>query len=373
MNSEDVISLTRKLIAMNTVNPPGNESEVAQFIGKMLADHGFNVKYIPFGANRLHVIAEKGCTEEKYPVVFTGHFDTVPLGAKEWSVDPFGGLVKDGKLFGRGSSDMKGGVAAMVLAAISAFETENPASGVRLILTSGEELGCQGAKDLVSAYSDFGHARGIIVGEPTSNKPAIGHKGGLYLSLTANGVTAHSSMPHLGDNAIYKAAHAIVKVEKFDFGVECDPLLGMPTLNVGKFSGGININSVPDYAEFTIDARTTTKVRHDKLLSQLRKELGEEVSVETLVNLPAVSSDEDDPFVKMVYSVCEISAGTEGYPKSMPYLTDASVLQQVYKGVPIIVLGPGSPEMAHQTDEFCYVEHLTKAIDLYKNIILRGE
>ena len=373
MNSEDVISLTRKLIAMNTVNPPGNESEAAQFIGKILADRGFNVKYIPFEANRLHVIAEKGCTGEKYPVVFTGHFDTVPLGVKEWSIDPFGGLVKDGKLYGRGSSDMKGGIAAMVLAAISAFETGNPASGVRLILTSGEELGCQGAKDLVSTYSDLGHTRGIIVGEPTDNVPAIGHKGGLYLSLTTKGVTAHSSMPHLGDNAIYKAARAIVKVEKFDFGVERDPLLGMPTLNVGKFSGGININSVPDRAEFTIDARTTTKVRLDELLSQLRKEMGEEVSVEILVNLPAVSSAEDDPFVKMVYSVCKISAGTEGYPKSMPYLTDASVLQPAYDGVPTIILGPGSPEMAHQTDEFCYVGNLEKAIGLYKNIIFRGE
>ena len=373
MNSEDVISLTRKLIAMNTVNPPGDESEAAQFIGKILAVHGFNVKYLPFGAKRLHVMAEKGCTADNYPVVFTGHFDTVPLGAREWSVDPFRGLIKDGKLYGRGSSDMKGGVAAMVLAAISAFATGNPASGVRLILTSGEELGCQGAKDLVSTYSDLGHARGIIVGEPTANLPAIGHKGGLYLNLTTKGVTAHSSMPHLGDNAIYKAVHAIVKVENFDFGVERDQLLGMPTLNVGKFSGGININSVPDRAEFTIDARTTTKVRHDELLNQLRKEMGEEVSIETLVNLPAVSSDENDPFVKMVYAVCGISQRTNGYPKSMPYLTDASVLQPAYNGVPAIILGPGLPEMAHQTDEFCYVRHLEKAIDLYKNIIFKGE
>lgn len=372
MAKENVISLTRKLISFDTINPPGNESGAAMFVGALLAENGFTLEYIPFEENRLHVIAEKGCSEDIPPIVFTGHFDTVPLGAKKWCVDPFGGEINDGKLYGRGSSDMKGGVAAMVIAAIQAFEEGLPQSGVRLILTSGEELGCQGAKHLVATHKNLGRANGIIVGEPTANIPAIGHKGGLYLNLSTKGITAHSSMPHLGDNAIYKAAQAISKIEKFDFEVEKDPLLGLPTINVGMVHGGMNINSVPDHAGFTIDARTTTRINHQELILQLKKELGDEVSIETLVDLKAVSSNENDPFVQMVYSVCGISQGDEGFPKSLPYLTDGSVLQPAYNGVPTIILGPGQPEMAHQTDEFCYTENLEKAVEIYKNIILKG-
>jgi succinyl-diaminopimelate desuccinylase len=369
---EDIISLTRKLVSFNTVNPPGNESGIAMFVGSILAENGFDVSYIPYETNRLQLIAEKGCNDTIPPVVFTGHFDVVPLGVKLWSVDPFGGEVKDDRVFGRGTSDMKSGLAAMIIAAIQAFKEGSPEGGVRLVFTAAEELGCHGAKNLAETYANLGKTRGIIIGEPTSNIPAIGHKGGLYLNLTTTGVTAHSSMPHLGDNAVYKVARAISKIEKFDFGVEPDPLLGLPTINVGKVFGGMNINSVPDYAGFTIDARTTTKVDHQMLLKQLKAELGDEVSVEVLVDLHAVSSKENDPFVQMVYEACGIPKGTKDFPKALPYLTDGSVLQAVYGGVPAVILGPGEPTMAHQTDEFCYVSRLEKAIAIYKNIIFNG-
>lgn len=372
MCSEDIIALTRRLIALDTVNPPGNEGKAATFLGGILSGNGFDVRYIPFEAGRLHVIAEKGLDSTVSPVVFTGHFDTVPLGAKSWSVDPFSGEIKDDKLFGRGASDMKGGLAAMVFAAIGAFREGIPRGGVRLVLTAAEELGCHGAKNLVRDHKKLGKARGIIVGEPTSNIPATGHKGGLYLNLTTTGVTAHSSMPHLGDNAIYKVARAISRIEQFDFGIEPDPLLGLPTINVGKVFGGLNINSVPDYAGFTIDARTTSKMDHRKLLEQLKAEMGEDILVEILVDLPAVSSRESDPFVQDVYKACGIAAGTEGFPKALPYLTDGSVLQPAYDGAPTVILGPGEPAMAHQTDEFCYVPKLEQAVEIYKNIILTG-
>jgi len=370
MRAYDVISLTRKLLSLNTVNPPGNEKAVALVVGKVLEESGFHVSYVPFEADRLQVIAEKGCDDTNPPVVFTGHFDTVPLGVKAWSVDPFAGEIKGDRLFGRGASDMKGGLVAMIIAAVSAFSEGSPAGGVRLVFTAGEELGCHGAKSLLENKVDLGKARGIVVGEPTSNVPAIGHKGGLYLNLTATGVTAHSSMPHLGENAIYKIARAILKAEKFDFGVGPDPLLGMPTINVGKVFGGMNINSVPDHAGFTIDARTTTKVDHQRLLKQLQQELGDEISIEVLVDLNAVSSSENDLFVRSVYDACAIGQNGEGFTKALPYLTDASVLQSLFGGAPVVILGPGEPAMAHQTDEFCYVSKLEKAVEIYIKIIL---
>ncbi len=366
-----IVDFTQKLIKLDSVNPPGNEAPVAKLTGDLLTAYDFAVDYIPYGDNRLHLVAEKGCHSNSPAVIFTGHFDTVPLGVKAWTVDPLGGEVTDGKIFGRGSSDMKGGIAAMALAAIQAFESGNPACGVRLVFTAGEETGCQGAKHLVNEYKKFGKVFGIVVGEPTSNIPAVGHKGGLYLKVTTTGKTAHSSMPHLGENAIYKAARAILKTEKFDFRDDKDQLLGFSTLNVGRMQGGINLNSVPDYAEFTIDARTTTNINHTELLSTLKNELGAEADIEVLVDLPAVSSPENSPFVQAVYKACGISAGTEGFPKSLPYLTDGAVLQPAFGGIPTVILGPGQPELAHQTDEYCLVENLERAVEIYKNIILR--
>lgn len=371
MPTKDIIQLTRKLVSFNTVNPPGNEMGIAKYVGSLLSDNDFHVEYIPFGANRLHVVAEKGLCPDIPPIVLSGHFDTVPLGAKKWSVDPFGGEVVDDKIFGRGTSDMKAGVAAIICAAIQAFDEGQPECGVRLIFTANEELGCQGVQQLVNSYNKLGSASGIIVAEPTANIPAIGHKGGLYLNVSTSGTTAHSSMPELGDNAIYKAAHAILKVKNFQFRAEKDSLLGFPTINVGKMSGGMNLNSVPDHAEFTIDIRSTTKVNHSDVIQRLKEVMGKEASIEILVDMAPVSTKEDEQFVQFVYDMCQLDRTKGELPKALPYLTDGSVLQRFYNGAPTIILGPGQPEMAHQTDEFCYIEKLEQAVNIYKNIILR--
>jgi len=366
----NAIELTQKLVSMDSVNPPGNEAPVNQFIGDLLLANGFTVDYIHYGENRLHLVAAKG-PKEVLPIVLSGHLDTVPLGEQEWKFHPFSGEISDGKIYGRGSSDMKGGVAAMVVAAVHATE-QNPDASVLLLFTAGEETGCQGAKHLVENYPGLGKAKGLIIGEPTANIPAIGHKGGLYMNVTVTGKTAHSSMPHLGDNAIYKAAAAIIKVQNFVFHEDEDPLLGFSTLNVGMFHGGLNLNSVADHAEFTIDARTTTKTNHTKLLDELKNEMGEKVSMETLVDLNAVSSEESHPFVQLVYETCGVSSGDYAFPKSMPYLTDGAILQPAFQGVPTVILGPGQPEMAHKTDEFCYVSKIEEAVKMCTDIILKG-
>lgn len=367
----DVISLTRKLLSFNNINPPGNEGEIAKFVGNLLTGHGFHTVYHVFEEGRLHLIAERGLSLKKTPIVLSGHFDTVPLGNKKWSVDPFAGEINDGKIWGRGSSDMKGGLAAMILASIQAFIETPPEGGIRLIFTAGEELGCQGVQQLVRVMNRHDKASAIIVGEPTANLPVTGHKGALYLNAITSGLTAHSSMPELGVNAIYKAARSIMKIMDFNFEAERDPLLGYPTINVGKISGGMNINSVPDHAEFTVDIRSTTKIDHSKILVKLGKELGNETVLETLVNLKPVFTSEKDPFIQLVYDVCGVARSGKEFPRALPYVTDGAVLQRLYNGVPTVILGPGQPEMAHQTDEFCYIHLLEQSVNIYKNIILK--
>ena len=371
MNQSALIELTRKLLSFNTINPPGNEEGIARFCAEFLSANGFAVRLPEFEKGRLHLIAEKGITSHKAPVVFSGHFDVVPLGATAWTTDPFGGEIRDGKIYGRGAGDMKGGVAAMMLAAIDALKDGTSECSVRLIISAAEELGCKGIEQLVKSGEEIGHASALVVGEPTSNIPATGHKGAIYLNAVTKGKTAHSSMPHLGENAIYKAAEAVLKARDFRFDVQEDSLLGYPTINVGKFSGGLNLNSVPDHAEFTIDIRTTSKTIHAELLDRLAQELGAGTELEVMVNMTSVYTSEDEPFVKLVYDICSIKKGTSGFPKALPYLTDGSVLQKAYKGIPAIILGPGEPEMAHKTDEYCYINKIEEAYRIYKDIILK--
>ena len=366
----DVISLTQKLISFNTINPPGNEAHMAEFAGELLAGNGFSVRYYDYAQGRKHLIAEKGVTDDSKPLIFSGHFDTVPLGNMKWGYDPLSGEITGDRIYGRGSSDMKSALAAMIVASIGVPSKEIPEDGIRLIFTAAEELGCQGIQHLADNNNLPGNAGVVIVGEPTANIPAISHKGAIYLNAVAHGKTAHSSMPELGDNAIYKAARAIMKIEKLKFTQKKDDLLGFPSINVGKISGGLNINSVADHAEFTIDIRTTASVSHNEIINQMEVILGDEIKLEKLVDLQPVYTSEDDPFVQMVYKICSKKDIQGLLPLALAYLTDGSVLQKFYGNIPTIILGPGQPEMAHKTDEFCYISKIEEAVSIYKNIIL---
>ncbi|HOX73825.1 MAG TPA: M20 family metallopeptidase [Bacteroidales bacterium] len=369
----DVVSLTRKLISFNTVNPPGNEGEIARFTGNLLADHGFKVEYQVYSGSRLHMIAEKGIVPGKAPLILSGHFDTVPPGNISWNVDPFAGDVHEGKIWGRGSSDMKGGLAAMATAAIEAFNEKPPSCGVKLIFTADEEPGCPGILQLVSISKEPPEASAIIIGEPTSNLPATGHKGAIYLKARFKGKTAHSSMPEKGINAIYKAARAVVKISEFKFEAERDQLLGYPTINVGKIAGGQNLNSVADHAEFTVDIRTTTKVDHSEILKKLSSKILIDAVIEKMTDLQPVFTSEEDPFVRLVYSICGVEEHDKRFPLALPYLTEGAVLQKFFGGIPIVILGPGEPETAHTANEFCYIDRLTESVRIYKEIILQWQ
>ncbi|WP_422350973.1 M20 family metallopeptidase [Flagellimonas sp.] len=366
------VELTQELIGFNTINPPGNEEEIAKFIGTILVKHGFSVDYPRFDKGRLNVIASKGLCKDTQPIVLTGHLDVVPLGANKWKFDPHAAIVENGKLYGRGSSDMKSGLAAMIVAAILCSAKDCPKGGIKLIFTANEELGCIGAQHLRQTNYKIGKASAIIVGEPTSNIPYLGHKGGLYVKAVTTGITAHSSTPELGDNAIYKAARAITKIANLSFDGQKDPLLGFPTVNVGRIQGGLNLNSVPDKTEFMIDIRSTKKFNNQKAFQALNEELGRQVDLKKIVDLDAVSTPEFSDFFKMVLEVCSFDHEVEGVKKTASFLTDASVLTPWLGNPPTVILGPGEAKLAHQTDEYCYVENITRAVDLYSEIIKRN-
>ncbi|NIR27897.1 MAG: M20 family metallopeptidase [Gammaproteobacteria bacterium] len=368
----DAVELTRELVRRDTVNPPGNERGCARHLGDLLEAAGFAVSYHELAERRTSLVARRGNGSGK-PLCLTGHIDTVPLGARAWRVDPFAGELDAGRLYGRGASDMKSGVAAFVAAAIDAGPRLERGPGVVVVITAGEETGCQGALHLAHLDGVLGEARAVVVGEPSANYPYLGHKGALWLTARSTGTTAHGSMPERGVNAVYKAAQAVEKLREFDFEQAPHPVLGKPTLNVGTITGGMNINSVPDFAEIGIDIRTLPGMVHAKLRGALTRRLEPEVAeLSVLADIPGVWTEPDDPFAHAVFDVMEPLLGERPQPRGASYFTDASVLAAAYGGVPVVVLGPGEPEMAHQTDEFCRVERIVQAVDAYRALLERG-
>lgn len=362
------LTLTRDLIAFNTVNPPGNERECALFIGSILEDGGFHISYHDFADGRTSLIARKIFNDVRPPLCFTGHLDTVPLGMTAWKMDPFGGELDGDKLYGRGASDMKGGVAAIILAALRIASLSHGSSGIVLVLTAGEENGCQGARFLTAQGGLLGKAGALIVAEPTANYPMVGHKGAFWLEAEATGVTAHGSMPDQGVNAIYKAARAILKLNSFDFGTTPHPVLGVPTLNIGTITGGMNANSVPDRAVFTVDIRTVPSQSCEQMYQALQDCVAEEVVLNHLVSAPAVASDPENQWVRDVFDVMASHIGEQPVPRGVTYFTDASALTDAFGFVPTVILGPGEPGMAHKTDEFCLRSNIEAATAAYTEI-----
>ncbi|HKQ28371.1 MAG TPA: M20 family metallopeptidase [Burkholderiales bacterium] len=367
MSAQDAVALTRSLLQFDTVNPPGRERDCARYAGAMLQEWGYTVDYHEYEDSRTSVIARAGGADS--PLCLTGHLDVVPLGARTWTKDPFRGETDGDKLYGRGSSDMKAGVAAILLAARSMAKKLAGTPGVVIVLTAAEEGGCIGSRFLSEQKTLMGKAGAMIVGEPTSNYPLVGHKGSVKFHARFKGVSAHGSMPHLGVNAIYKAARALAKLEAFDFGVPAHAVMGKPTLNVGTIEGGNTVNAVPDAANIGVDIRTVPGMDHARLIEKLKRIL-EDAELDIFSNLSPVWTQPDEEWVQRVFEICRPFVGDERLePRTAPYMTDAANLLKVYTGAPTVVLGPGEAAMAHQTDEYCSMERIRQSVSLYEELV----
>ncbi|HEU5323558.1 MAG TPA: M20 family metallopeptidase [Methylomirabilota bacterium] len=365
----DALGLTRELLRFDTISPPGTERACALHLAGILERAGFSVAAHEFAEGRRSLVARAG--GGGVPLCFTGHIDTVPLGARAWTRDAFAGEVDGGRLYGRGASDMKSGVAAFVAAAVRLAPRLAATPGLVLVITAAEETGTLGAQHLAGVAGALGRAGAVVVAEPTGNYPMVGHKGVLWLHARTTGVTAHGSMPERGVNAVARAARAVLRLESFAFGVAPHPVLGAATLNVGTISGGLNVNSVPDAAVIGLDIRTIPEQKHAALVERLGEHLGHEVALETVMGAEGVWTDPGHPWVQEVYAVTAPVLGTRPEVRAAPYFTDASALTPAYGGAPTVILGPGELALAHQTDEYCEVERLEQAVEVYVELARR--
>lgn len=364
----DPVELTRTLVRMNTINPPGNEAPAAQYLGRLLEDAGLQVSYPRLGENRTGLIAAVPGKPAQLPLVFTGHLDTVPAGDAPWNSPPHAAQIKNGRLWGRGASDMKSGLAAMTVTALHLAGKPEGQGGVVFVFTAGEETGCEGALQMQQSGALPEAAGAMVVAEPTGNIPLLGHKGALWLECTAKGKSAHGSMPDLGDNAIYKAARAAAGLEHFFSTAPAHPQLGKPTVNVGTFTGGSKINMVPDSARFRVDLRTVPGIDHADLFEEIQNHMGPHITAERLVDLPGILTPAADPWIVRVLDILGRIQGHRPEPGCVNYFTDASVLRPVLNHPPTLLLGPGEPSQAHQTDEFCEVDKIVRSVAFYRAI-----
>ena len=367
MTSQDAVSLTKALLRFDTVNPPGRERDCAHYAGALLKEWGYAVEFFEYEQGRTSVIARAGGSDKKAPLCLTGHLDVVPLGARPWTKDPFNGETDGDKLYGRGASDMKAGVAAILMSARSYARSLNGTAGIVIVLTAAEEGGCVGSAQLAKTQL-LGKAGAMVVGEPTSNYPLVGHKGSLKFHARFRGVSAHGSMPELGVNAIYKAAKALVALEQFDFAAKPHAVMGKPTLNVGTIEGGVTVNAVPDAASIGVDIRTVPGMDHEEVLKRIRSSIPE-AELEVFSNLKPVWTAPAHEWIQRVFEICKPYLSEPPAARTAPYMTDAANLLKVYSGAPAVVLGPGEAAMAHQTDEYASQERIRQSVAIYESLI----
>ena len=219
----------------------------------------------------------------------------------------------------------------------------------------------------MAAPGVLGRVGALVVGEPTGLEPRIGHRGVVWLRLRFRGRTAHASMPHEGDNAVLKAAHAAIRLAGHDFGAAAHPVLGRPTVNVGRLEGGLNLNSVPDSAVLGIDLRTVPGLGSAQVLAELAR-LWPEAEIELLVDCPPLWSEPGSDWLALVAERAARIAGVIPAWGPVPFATDAGYLTPAYGAPPTVILGPGETEQAHKTDEWCSITRIEQATELYMDL-----
>ncbi len=409
---DDLVALTRDLIRIPTVNPPGDVyNDCAEFLGRRLAGRGFAVEYVradgaPGDSDRYprtNVIARIEGREPGPCVHFNGHIDVVPAG-RGWTVDPFEGVVKDGRVYGRGACDMKGGIAASIIAVEAILEAGIPFPGALEISgTVDEESGGYGGVGHLAKLGYFSRPRvdHVIIPEPLNvDRVCIGHRGVWWAEIETKGRVAHGSMPFLGNCAVRHMGAVLHRIE-----TELIPRLAakrtaMPVVPEGARQSTLNINAihggqpedhgglpspmVPDRCRMVIDRRYLIEEDPEEvraeivgILEDLRRERpGFDYDLrEVLAFLPTLT-DADAPVVRAVGAAIETVLGRPAAQVVSPGTYDQKHIARVGHLKDCIAYGPGILDLAHQPDEYVDIDdmvHSAQVMAMAALTLLRRE
>jgi acetylornithine deacetylase len=381
--SPRALELAQTMVRMNTVSANSNLALI-HFIRDELARLGVASR-LTFNAekNKANLFATLG---EGKPagVILSGHTDTVPWDGQNWSEDPLSATVRSGRLYGRGSADMKSFIALALAHAGDFLESRAPFA-IHFAFTYEEEIGCFGVRELIADMRDAGIAPlACIVGEPTSMVPAIAHKGVYRYKCCVRGKEAHSSLTPHSVNAIEMAARVVVKLREMAEGLEREEAryegfdVPFSTASVGQFHGGIADNVVPRDAEFryefrdlpTADAYAMQQevLAHAKAMEPAMQRVAPESGIrfETICEIPSFLGSATDGVTRLAQRL-----SGEQRTTLVAFGTEAGIFSRA--GIPTVVCGPGSITQAHQPDEFVSLEQLGRCEAFMRGLAAAGE
>jgi acetylornithine deacetylase/succinyl-diaminopimelate desuccinylase-like protein len=355
-----VSDIARELVRIPSVNPDGDpgtpltgEAACAEWLAEFLSAAGAEAELREVLPGRPNVLARFPSDRAGKPrILFAPHTDTVSVTGM--TIEPFSGEIRDGRLLGRGATDTKGPMAAM-LWALKEASPLIPALPYEIWFAGlmGEEAGQHGAKAL-AAQEEFAF---VIAGEPTGLDVVHAHKGSAWLSLHTTGVAVHASKPDAGVNAIYKMCDALDVIRREIiplFGELHDPVLGNPTASAGTIEGGSKTNIVPDFCRANVDIRTIPG-QDVSVIEKLIRAKVPDIGISMASSLPLFT----DPAHPLIQVLQRCGAGLVG----APWFCDAAVFAA--SGCPAIAMGPGSIAQAHTCDEFILLDDLEKGAEFF--------
>ena len=379
-----LVAYTQRLVQAPGQNPPGEEAATVAALAEVCAELDLDVSTSTVVDERDNLHALTRDHDGGPALMLLGHTDVVPLG-DGWTVDPFGGLLRDRRIFGRGTTDMKGGLAASAVA-MSAVQRATRAAGVRLTgpvelaATVDEEATGIGVRHLVGDAQPRAYL-GCITAEPTDLQTIIAARGDAYVEIAVRGVAAHAGRPDDGRNAIYGAARVVESLRQWhdELASAAHPLVGPATWNVGRIDGGHGASIVPADATVYADRRLLPDESPAQVLADIKARVeslgltddGLTVEVTMPMDMPGFETPQRDSFVATVDDALGQVGGPHLPLGGWTAACDGGFVSRDW-GVPTIVLGPGSVnEQAHRSDESVGVDELVTAARTYALAALR--
>lgn len=380
-SEKEVVGLTQELVRIPShKDVEGREKAVSEFIYKFCKDLGLDVEYQEVDGARKNVLVRLNGQGGGKILLFNGHMDTVP--PYEMIIDPYEAKIEDGFVWGRGTSDMKGPIASMLIAMLAIKRSGRKMKG-NILFTGvlGEEEQSEGTEALVKAGIQ---AHGAVVGEPSNYEYAIGHRGLEWIEIKLIGKMAHGGVPHLGINAISKAAKLILRIEEKlmpKIALRDNEYMGPSVMNFGKITGGTQPSTVADTCSIQIDRRyipgedvaSVYKELQD-IVDELKAEdpqfdaqiIRMENNFLTLDHI-YLTTDPQEAIVQATKKALKEVTGEEAQITRRRGWTDAALLSH-FAGIPTVITGPGNISYSHTKDERVAISHLVDYVEIYCRI-----
>ena len=383
IHAEEVALFLQAIIQQRSDYPPGDCRKAVEVVAEKLSEAGVDFELLFKQEHQPNLIASFGdVNSERSQLMYHSHIDTVPPGEQDrWSVDPFGGEINAGLIYGRGAGDDKGSVAAQVMALVALARMKAPLSGcLKVVVVSDEEFGGTNGTRWLHDKGDL-QTEALVVGEQTDNQVAIAERVACGIDITVMGKSAHGAMPWEGENAVLKAARAISYLHDHLFPkleARTHPYLPSPTLCVCKIEGGQQWGVVPERCKIETDRRLIPGETREMAMEEIRQVLDEYAANVEPLNFELFSTGEvaanidtspQDPLVVQANQALKDLTGEERSLVGYVQTSDGRWLAK--DGIPIIIFGPSKPAVAHSTDEFVSVQQLHEAAQFLTLLALR--